>query len=56
MGYLFDIQYVYFNFSHILSVVSLPIDELLDYALSNLEPTRDIYIYNEAVEETATVA
>lgn len=45
-----------FNFSHILGAVPMPLDELVDRALSSLGITRDIYIYGETEEETAEAA
>lgn len=45
-----------FNFSHILGAIPLPLNELVDRALCNLEITRDIYIYGETDEETAEAA
>lgn len=45
-----------FNFSHILGAIPMPLNELVDRALHNLEITRDIYIYGETDEETAEAA
>ena len=45
-----------FSFSHILGAVPMPLNELVDRALSSLEITRDIYIYGETDEETAEAA
>lgn len=45
-----------FNTNHIMGAISLPIDELVDRALINLELVRDIYIYGSTDEETATAA
>ncbi|ELS05280.1 Rhodanese-related sulfurtransferase [Xenococcus sp. PCC 7305] len=42
-----------FNVSHITGAVSLPMDELVDRALSNFELIRDIYVYGSTNEETA---
>ncbi len=44
------------EFSHILGAVPMPLNELVDRALSSLEITRDIYIYGETDEETAQAA
>ena len=45
-----------FNFSHILGAIPMPLNELVDRALSSLEISRDIYIYGETDEETAEAA
>ena len=45
-----------FKFSHILGAIPMPLDELVDRALSSLEITRDIYIYGETDEETSLAA
>ena len=43
-----------FNISHISGAVSLPMNELVNRALSNFELTRDIYVYGSTQEQTAT--
>jgi rhodanese-related sulfurtransferase len=45
-----------FNSSHITGAVSLPLNQLVDRALINLELVRDIYVYGSTDEETATAA
>ena len=45
---------VAFNASHITGAVSLPLSQLVESALNNLELDRDIYIYGETDEETST--
>lgn len=45
-----------FDFRHILGAIPMPLDELVDRALHNLEITRDIYVYGETDEETAEAA
>lgn len=45
-----------FNFSHIMGAIPMPLNELVDRALSSLEITRDIYVYGETEEETAEAA
>ncbi len=45
-----------FNFRHILGAIPMPLNELVDRALSSLEITRDIYVYGETDEETAEAA
>lgn len=45
-----------FNISHISGAISMPVDELIDRALTSLPLNRDIYIYGETDEETAEIA
>ncbi len=45
-----------FNISHISGAVSLPMNELVNRALSNFELIRDIYVYGSTNEETALAA
>ncbi|MEA5535970.1 rhodanese-like domain-containing protein [Crocosphaera sp. XPORK-15E] len=45
-----------FNISHITGAVSLPLNQLVEGALSNLESVRDIYVYGSTDEETSTAA
>lgn len=45
-----------YNFGHILGAIPLPLDILVERALSTLELTRDIYIHGETDEETALAA
>ena len=45
-----------FNISHISGAVSLPMNELVDRALINLELTRDLYVYGSTDEQTAEAA
>lgn len=47
---------VLFNASHIVGALSMPVDELIDRALTSLPLTRDLYVYSETDEETAAVA
>lgn len=42
-----------FNTCHITGAVSLPLQELVNKALSNLESIRDIYVYGSTDSETA---
>jgi rhodanese-related sulfurtransferase len=45
-----------FNTSHISGAISLPINELVNRALINLELTRDLYVYGSTDEQTADAA
>jgi rhodanese-related sulfurtransferase len=45
-----------FNTSHITGAVSIPLNQLVEQALVNLELVRDIYIYSSSDEETALAA
>ncbi len=45
-----------FNLSHISGAISLPINELVNRALINLELTRDLYVYGSTDEQTASAA
>ncbi|MGK7927716.1 MAG: rhodanese-like domain-containing protein [Spirulina sp.] len=45
-----------FNTSHIMGAISLPATELVNRALTSLEPVRDIYVYGGNDEETAVAA
>lgn len=45
-----------FNSSRILGAVPMPINQLVERALSSLELNRDIYIYGETDEESAIAA
>ncbi len=45
-----------FNTSHISGAVSLPMNELVNRALNNLELERDLYIYGSTDEQTADAA
>ncbi len=45
-----------FNQGHIQGAVSMPASVLVDHALANLEPIRDLYIYGETDEETKAAA
>jgi rhodanese-related sulfurtransferase len=45
-----------FNQGRIQGAVSIPSPELVDYALANLEPIRDLYVYGETDEETNAAA
>jgi rhodanese-related sulfurtransferase len=45
-----------FNTSHISGAISLPMNELVNRALINLELTRDLYIYSSSDEQTASAA
>jgi rhodanese-related sulfurtransferase len=42
--------------SRIQGAISIPLSELADRALTSLELTRDIYVYGETDEETASAA
>jgi rhodanese-related sulfurtransferase len=48
--------WVSFDQSRIQGAVSIPESDLVDYALANLEPIRDLYIYGETDEETNAAA
>ncbi len=43
-----------FHTSHISGAISLPMNELVNRALVNLELKRDLYIYGSTEEETAS--
>jgi rhodanese-related sulfurtransferase len=45
-----------FNQSHIQGAISLPAESLVARAPETLETNRDIYIYSDSEEETATAA
>lgn len=45
-----------FNISHITGAVSIPLNQLVEQALINLELVRDIYVYSSSDEETTTAA
>jgi len=45
-----------FNISHITGAVSIPLNQLVEQVLLNLELVRDIYVYSSSDEETATAA
>jgi rhodanese-related sulfurtransferase len=45
-----------FNTSHIIGAVPIPSNQLVEQALVNLEPVRDIYVYGSSDEETALAA
>ena len=45
-----------FNTSHISGAVSLPMNELVNRALNNLELDRDLYLYGSTDEQTADAA
>lgn len=45
-----------FNASHITGAMSMPLDVLVDWAKSSLEPNRDIYVYGSNEQETAQAA
>jgi rhodanese-related sulfurtransferase len=45
-----------FNISHITGTVSIPLRQLVEQALVNLELVRDIYVYGSSDEETALAA
>jgi len=45
-----------FNAAHISGAISMPMNELVDRALTSLELVRDIYLYGETDEETAIAA
>ena len=45
-----------FNLSHVSGAISLPINELVNRALINLELTRDLYVYGSTNEQTASAA
>jgi rhodanese-related sulfurtransferase len=45
-----------FNASHISGALSMPVDELIDRALTSLPLARDLYIYGETDEESAEIA
>ena len=45
-----------FNTSHISGAISLPMNELVNRALINLELIRDLYVYGSTDEQTASAA
>jgi rhodanese-related sulfurtransferase len=45
-----------FNDSKIMGAMDFPLDELVDLAQKNLEPSRDIYVYGSDDGETAQAA
>ena len=45
-----------FNTSHISGAVSLPMNELVNRALNNLELERDLYVYGFTDQQTADAA
>ena len=45
-----------FNISHIMGAIPMPVEELVNRALSSLELTRDIYVYSDTDEEAAEAA
>jgi rhodanese-related sulfurtransferase len=45
-----------FNISHITGAVPLPLNQLVEQALVNLELVRDVYVYGSSDEETALAA
>ncbi len=45
-----------FNISHISGAISLPMNELVNRALINLELTRDLYVYGSTDEQAAEAA
>ncbi|MFW6295876.1 MAG: rhodanese-like domain-containing protein [Halothece sp.] len=45
-----------FHHSHILGAISMPLQELLGWALTTLDLDRDIYVYGDTDEETAIAA
>ena len=45
-----------FNISHISGAISLPMNELVNRALINLELTRDLYVYASTDEQAADAA
>ncbi|MGB3533384.1 MAG: rhodanese-like domain-containing protein [Microcoleaceae cyanobacterium] len=47
---------VLFNVTHIMGSIPMPMDEPNNLTLANLELSRDIYIYAETNEQTATAA
>lgn len=45
-----------FNAKHIMGAVSMPTDRVVETALSNFEFGRDLYLYGESDEDSATAA
>jgi rhodanese-related sulfurtransferase len=45
-----------FNISHISGAISMPVDHLIERALTSLPLNRDLYIYGETDEESAEIA
>ena len=45
-----------FNIKHIMGAISMPADRVVEAALSNFEFSRDLYLYGETDEDSATVA
>jgi rhodanese-related sulfurtransferase len=48
--------WVSFDQGRIQGAVSIPESDLVNYALANLEPIRDLYVYGETDEETNAAA
>ena len=49
-------NWIAFDQGRIQGAVSIPGPGLVDYAVANLEPIRDIYVYGETDEETYAAA
>jgi rhodanese-related sulfurtransferase len=49
-------NWIAFDQGRIQGAVSIPESNLVNYALANLEPIRDLYVYGETDEETITAA
>lgn len=45
-----------FNQGHVLGAISIPMQELVNRALTSLELDRDIYVYGDTDDETAIAA
>ena len=45
-----------FNISHITGAIPMPMNELVERALSSLELMRDIYVYGDTDEDSAAAA
>ncbi len=45
-----------FNQTRITGAVSVPIEQFIEFAQANFEPTRDIYIYGESDEQSLQAA
>ena len=45
-----------FNVSHISGAISLPVEELVERSMMNIELARDIYVYSSTDEQSAAAA
>lgn len=47
---------VFFDITHIMGSISMPIDEINDLSLASIELSHDIYVYAETDKQTAIAA